>query len=46
MAATVNKVLLASVVEQLKPSEVEEVKYILKDKFSGMFHCILVLLIQ
>ena len=26
------------VVEQLKPSDVEEVKYILKDKFADMFH--------
>ena len=26
------------VVEQLKPSDVEEVKYIMKDKFADMFH--------
>ena len=32
------------VVEQLKPSDVEEVKYILKDKFADMFHWILILL--
>ena len=46
MATTDNKVLLVSVVEQLKPSEVEEVKYILKDRFAGMFNCDLGLLIQ
>ena len=33
MATMSNKV-----VEQLKPSDVEEVKYILKDKFADMFH--------
>ena len=32
------------VMEQLKPSDIEEVKYILKDKLSDIFHCILVLL--
>ena len=26
------------VVEQLKPSDVEEVKFILKDKFADVFH--------
>ena len=43
MAATDINALLKSVVEQLKPADVEEVKYILKDKFAGMFHWILII---
>ena len=30
-------ILLKSVVEQLQPPDVEEVKYVLKDRFEGMF---------
>ena len=37
MATTDINDLLKSVVEQLKPSDVQEVKFILKDKFEGKF---------
>ena len=38
-------ILLKSVVEQLQPPDIEEVKYILKDSFAGMFYWIFRLLI-
>ena len=31
------KVLLESIVEQLQPSDIGELKYILKDSFTGRF---------
>lgn len=41
MAGIEMGVLLKSIVEQLQPSDVKELKYILKDSFPGMFHWIL-----
>ena len=38
MAGMDMKVLLESIAGQLQPSDIEELKYILKDSFTGMFH--------
>ena len=37
MAGMDMEVLLESIVEQLHPSHIEELKYILKDSFTGRF---------